>query len=153
MKNTKLLSFLLLIATVWGCKKEVNVLPSPSEVPLASVDSIVTNSGLTVPGSLLWYKHKGYLNGTISWANGGAGIQVGSGWANFKSVFATDSGVIYGIQTDGKLIWYRHKGYLNGTSSFANGGAGIQVGSGWLTSNLFLQPIMVSFMEFRQMVN
>jgi hypothetical protein len=46
----------------------------------------------------------------------GAGIQVGgSGWANFKSVFATDNGVIYGIQADGKLIWYKHNGYLNGT--------------------------------------
>jgi hypothetical protein len=27
----------------------------------------------------------------------GGGIQVGSGWANFKSVFATNNGVMYGI--------------------------------------------------------
>jgi hypothetical protein len=38
MKNTKLLSLLLLAAAAWGCKKEVNVLPPVSEVPLSSVD-------------------------------------------------------------------------------------------------------------------
>jgi hypothetical protein len=58
---------------------------------------------------------------------------LGSGWAGFKSVFATSSGAIYGIRTDGKLEWYKHRGYLNGTSNWANSGIGKQVslGSGW----------------------
>jgi len=128
MKNTKLLSLLLLIAAAWGCKKETNILPAVS-----SSDAVVRNSSLAESGSLSWYKHNGYLNGTTYWANNGIGkvVSLGFGWADYKSVFATDSGVIYGIQADGKLIWYRNKGYLDGAAIWANGGVGIPVGSGW----------------------
>src|SRR5436309_1991578 len=40
------------------------------------------------------------------WANGGAGVQIGRGWAGFTRVFSGGGGVIYGIDSAGDLYWY-----------------------------------------------
>lgn len=82
-------------------------------------------------GKLRWYKHDGYLNGTPNFASPVGGKEVGTGWGVFNSVFATSNGVIYAIQTDGKLRWYKHNGYLNGTPNFAAPIGGAEIGVGW----------------------
>ncbi|MCM0674110.1 tachylectin-related carbohydrate-binding protein [Micromonospora phytophila] len=40
------------------------------------------------------------------------------------------NGVIYAIQADGSLLWYRHLGWQTGTASWASG-SGRRIGSGW----------------------
>jgi hypothetical protein len=81
-------------------------------------------------GDLLWFKHLDWQSlGNNNWAIN-SGVKVGNGWQNFKLVFATSNGVIYGIQNDGNLLWYKHNGWVNGTNSWAIG-SGKSVGNSW----------------------
>lgn len=41
------------------------------------------------------------------------------------------NGIIYAIQADGKLLWYRHAAWQTGARVWANGGAARVIGSGW----------------------
>jgi N,N-dimethylformamidase beta subunit-like protein/tachylectin len=41
------------------------------------------------------------------------------------------NGIIYAIQADGALLWYRHAGWQTGAVSWANGGQPRTIGSGW----------------------
>lgn len=40
------------------------------------------------------------------------------------------NGIIYAIQTDGHLFWYRHADWRGGTNTWSNGG-GLRIGTGW----------------------
>ncbi|WP_033287808.1 N,N-dimethylformamidase beta subunit family domain-containing protein [Amycolatopsis jejuensis] len=40
-------------------------------------------------------------------------------------------GVIYGVQSDGLLYWYRHRGWPTAAFDWANSGTGLAIGSGW----------------------
>jgi hypothetical protein len=97
------------------------------------VSAFASSSGIIYTiasnGDLLWYKHTGWQNGAATWANSGNGRKIGNGWLGYKSVFATAGGVIYGVQNDGILKWYRHYGWQNGDADWANAGTGINVGS------------------------
>jgi hypothetical protein len=93
-------------------------------VVVYSVEEFVS-SPLSTSAALLWYKHLGWQGGTQAIQGP---LQVGTGWANFKSVFATNNGVIYAIQPDGKLMWYRHPNYQDGTGGFTSP---VEVGTGW----------------------
>jgi hypothetical protein len=81
-----------------------------------------------VNGDLYWYKDL-TQDGTASWANGGAGKRIGSGW-NSRYVFSGDGGVIYAIDLNGDLYWYKDLAQ-DGTANWANGGTGSQIGTGW----------------------
>lgn len=81
--------------------------------------------GIAQDGTLYWYRHAGYVDGTSLWNGARA---VGSGWNAFKSVFSGGDGVIYALKEDGTLLWYRHTGWTDG--SFAWEGPRV-VGSGW----------------------
>ncbi|GAA1672966.1 hypothetical protein GCM10009733_082640 [Nonomuraea maheshkhaliensis] len=86
-------------------------------------------------GDLLWFMHEGYWDGSASWANGGVGRKVGSGFADvvsFPQMFSAGEGSIYTIDSyTGDMLWWRHDGWLNGTASWANGGRPKKVGTGW----------------------
>jgi M6 family metalloprotease-like protein len=94
-------------------------------------------------GSLAWYKHEGWREGTSSWANGGTqrvlvtGSGPGSAWSAFKQVVSGGEGVLYAIKQDGSLVWYKHEGWRQGTNTWANGGTqrvlvtGSGPGSAW----------------------
>jgi Tachylectin/Trypsin len=81
--------------------------------------------GIAQDGTLYWYRHAGYVDGTSVW--NGARV-VGSGWNAFKRVFSGGDGVIYALKDDGTLLWYRHTGWTDG--SFAWEGPRV-VGTGW----------------------
>lgn len=91
--------------------------------------------GVRGDGSLWWHR---YLAGDGSagegaWAGGGTGALIGRGFHRYPQLFAAPSGVIFGAEIAGKLWWWR---YLAGDGSagdgaWANGGTGIDVGSGW----------------------
>ncbi|GAB3147607.1 hypothetical protein GCM10027258_41260 [Amycolatopsis stemonae] len=40
-------------------------------------------------------------------------------------------GILYGVQSDGALYWYRHRGWSTAAFDWAGGGFGVQIGSGW----------------------
>ena len=61
---------------------------------------------------------------------GDNGANVGSGWQNFRPVFATSDGVIYAVRSDGVLLWYRHEGWTDGAIAWAEGEGAI-VGHSW----------------------
>jgi hypothetical protein len=53
---------------------------------------------------------------------------VGTGWGHFVHVFSTGEGVVYAVDPEGKLWWYKHRGYLTGTQEWEGPK---QVGTGW----------------------
>lgn len=81
-------------------------------------------------GDLYWYRHNGRFTGVFDWANGGNGVKVASGWQNFVHVFSSGNGVIYALEPNGDLRWYRHDGRLDGSNNWASNSQ-VVVGSGW----------------------
>lgn len=78
---------------------------------------------ITQEGKLLWHKHNFYKYGVGSEAQGGQGQaawegpkEVGRGWQNFKHVFSSGDGIIYAVTKEGKLLWYKHQGFLTGSN-------------------------------------
>ena len=76
-------------------------------------------------GSLRWYKHKGYLDGTFDWE---PPLTVGNGWSAFANVFSIGGGIIYAVDPDGTLWWYKHNGYQDGSDDWEDRK---RVGIGW----------------------
>lgn len=78
-------------------------------------------------GDLIWFRHNtAYSTGTENTGSPRpmkalgkrkrtplAGPRVvGSGWQNFRHVFSAGDGVIYAVAEDGRLLWYKHKSYM-----------------------------------------
>jgi hypothetical protein len=106
--------------------------------------------GIGADGSLRWYRQNDVADPATSLATrvgGGtrtsvsAAVQtvsapshwtgpnvVGSNWGHFVHVFSTGEGVIYAVDPQGKLWWYKHRGYLTGTQDWEGPK---QVGTGW----------------------
>ncbi len=91
---------------------------------------------ITSDGRLLWHKHNFYQYGVGSEGQGGQGEpawegprQVGTGWQNFRQVFSAGEGTIYAVTNEGKLLWYQHQGYRNGSPIWL--GPREIAGSGW----------------------
>jgi len=95
---------------------------------------------ITNDGKLRWFRHVGYLRGE-GLETPGAWIgpkEVGSGWSIYNHVFATSAGIIYGIDRDGKLMWYHHRGFKDGSMAWDGPK---QVGTGWGEAvQVFAQP-------------
>lgn len=100
-----------------------------------------------VPGNLLWYRHAGAATGASRWSldvnaktgQGDVGLKLGAGWEAFRIVTASSSGVIYAVEGDGDLVWYRQRRYQDGLQVWADGGRfgvpgvdyRLRIGSGW----------------------
>jgi N,N-dimethylformamidase len=80
-------------------------------------------------GDLLYYRDKA-RNGTESWAYGGVGQRIGTGWGDFVEVFCGGDGVIYAVKENGDLLYYRDEA-RNGKAAWAFGGVGQKIGSGF----------------------
>jgi hypothetical protein len=88
--------------------------------------------GLLPDGRLLWYRHNGADACTFDW-NPAGGTTVLTGLTNVKYMFGmptdeTPGGIIYVVTKDGRLLWYRHNGWGNGSAAWDGP---VQVGSGW----------------------
>lgn len=83
-------------------------------------------------GDLLWYSHIGFQTGDFDWANYGTAKQVGSYWAQSLNILKGDpkggDGVIYRVDQNGDLYWYKHYGHYNGGLGWENGK---KIGNGW----------------------
>ncbi len=64
--------------------------------------------GIQADGILYWYRHLGWQNGGVSWANGGSGRQIGADWHQFTTVLAAADGQFFAFHADGTLFWYRY---------------------------------------------
>lgn len=49
----------------------------------------------------------------------------------FTRLIGGGNGIIYAIQADGRLLWYRNLGWVTSSASWANKGAARQIGTGW----------------------
>lgn len=87
-------------------------------------------------GTLTWYRHLDPMGGSVSWANGGNGAAIGSGWAAFTRLASMGGGVLLARDQQGILWWYRDTDPLGGTFSWARGGNGIPEDSGWSNNQL-----------------
>jgi len=95
--------------------------------------------GVLPSGELKWYRNTGYATARGYNDAGGwdprSGKTIGIGWNSFKQIFSTGKGVIYGVQPNGELKWYRNTGYLTGAGYNDAGGwdsrSGKTIGIGW----------------------
>ncbi|NJO13469.1 MAG: hypothetical protein HC872_08390 [Gammaproteobacteria bacterium] len=84
--------------------------------------------GVGTDGSLRWYRHNDVADPAAAAPKWTGPQVVGSSWGHFVHIFSTGEGVIYGVDPQGKLWWYKHRGYLTGTQDWAGPK---QVGTGW----------------------
>jgi hypothetical protein len=100
--------------------------------------------GVLPNGELKWYRNTGYKTGAGYNDAGGwdpkSGKTIGIGWNGFEQIFSTGKGVIYGIQANGELKWYRNTGYLTG--------AGYNDAGGWDSKST--KTIGIGWGEFTQ---
>lgn len=89
--------------------------------------------GIQADGALMWYRHTTWQNGTVGWANGGTGRQIGSGFQQFRAVVASENGQLFGFLGDGTVRWYQYvvSNLTTGAGSWAGGGAGPVIGDGF----------------------
>lgn len=77
-------------------------------------------------GQLIWMRHED------AWEGGGNDSwsvkTLDAGWGRFLRLFAGGNGVLYAVEPNGDLYWYKHLGYVNGDS---NALALRKVGNGW----------------------
>lgn len=59
------------------------------------------------------------------------------------------NGVIYAVQSDGALQWYRNVGWANGAATWANGGQSLTIGTGWQIFNQILVDSNGQMLAFR----
>jgi len=121
------LNFFLLFIVV-SCKKNDHSLESK---PTDSLTRVIY--AIKPDGSLGWYRHLGYENGTAEWENNGVFKQVGENWQVIQFAFRADSNIIYGVNSNGELGLYRHLGWQIGSNMWENNGQFKRVGEDWQT--------------------
>jgi hypothetical protein len=87
--------------------------------------------GVTASGGLSRYQHLDPLGGSASWANGGAGKPIGTGWSGFSRIGSMGGGVLFARDAGGGMSWYRDLDLIGGPAPWANGGVAINQGTGW----------------------
>ncbi|MBD2867827.1 tachylectin-related carbohydrate-binding protein [Paenibacillus arenilitoris] len=77
---------------------------------------------------LHWYRNEeaSRPGGSAEWKGP---VKIGNGWGDFTSVFSGGGAAVYGIRPDGKLMWYGHDGFFEGTGKWR--GEPREVGHGW----------------------
>jgi len=88
--------------------------------------------GVRTDGSLVWYRHVGWMTATNEWATGSGRI-IGTGFNQFVNVFGGLDGSIYCLRANGTLLRFRYicTNLDTGDGSWANGGNGVQIGTGF----------------------
>jgi hypothetical protein len=103
--------------------------------------------GVSADGNLVWYQYNGAGESDpaatgLGWSRN-SGNLIGIGWADFRFLCAkpwegrvsTNDSAIYGVDTDGKLHWYRYIGEGEsdpaGTGPFWHPNSGNIIGVGW----------------------
>lgn len=87
---------------------------------------------------LLWYRHLGYADGTDRWqTTPDPKGHIGEGW-DMKHVFSGGDGVIYAVNNQNQLLWYRHLGFADGTDRWqTTPDPKGHIGEGWDMKHVF----------------
>jgi N,N-dimethylformamidase len=88
---------------------------------------------ITAAGTLLWYP---VWTDSSNPPSVDQGRQIGIGWADFSHVFSGGDGIVYAVDKDGALRWYRDErrdgtNAADGSTGWASA-SGNQIGTGWL---------------------
>jgi hypothetical protein len=78
-------------------------------------------------GDLVWYRKD---SGASSWQGP---KKVGNGW-DFKDVIPAGGNSFYALTEDGKLFWYQHTGFNDGTRAWKER---VEVSHGWSFASIF----------------
>ena len=108
---------------------------------------------LNPDGTLLWYQYilSNSSTGAGSW-HPNSGAQIGQGFNIFPRMFGGWNNILYGVDGNGALFWYRYIG-PTGSPNWANGGNGRQIGSGWKSfPTVFADPNGVVYGVFQSNV-
>ncbi len=79
-----------------------------------------------ISGELVWNKHLGWRTGANNWANSGVGKVISPStpdpinWNRFKHIFTSNSGVIYAVENNGDLLWFRHGDVIGGNNTWTS---------------------------------
>jgi hypothetical protein len=84
--------------------------------------------GIRPNGELVWYRKD---SGAAAWQGP---KKVGTGWQSFKDVIPAGGNSFYALTYDGKLLWYRHDGFNDGSFTWP---PAVEVGSGWNFARIF----------------
>jgi Tachylectin len=119
---------------------------SPEATRLLATDDKLFSGGdgviyvVTKPGALLWYRQTDPQRGGANWAPG-SGKVIGQGFGGYSQVFSGgggvsgDAGIIYAIDSEGTLFWYRYSDPAGGAGGFTNKasprGQGTPIGRGF----------------------
>lgn len=87
-------------------------------------------------GNLDWYRHLDPSGGAATWADGGIGSPIGAGWSGFTRIGSFGGGILMARDATGTVWWYRYADPLDGTTVWANQGAGTAEGTGWSDGQL-----------------
>ncbi len=83
-------------------------------------------------GNVFWHEHPGWQTGAPLTPDQTNGVEVvHSGWAGFKSVFASSDGVIYAIDRAGKLNRYQDTHWQHRDEPRSLGASRVVGNSGW----------------------
>ncbi len=84
-------------------------------------------------GDLHWWRHLGWSTGAATWANGGLPRLIGNGWNGFVEILGGTDGSLFGVYANGDVMYYRYvlTNSTTGAGSWANGGLGVRVGTGF----------------------
>lgn len=83
---------------------------------------------------LLFMSQIAWAQTTSDWAPGSESV-IGAGW-DFLHIFAGNDGVIYAVDTSGRLIWYRRTDPSSPQPGWAPGTESV-IGTGWTFKNVF----------------
>ncbi len=86
--------------------------------------------GIDADGTLRWYRHLDPVGGTPQWQATRFGAVIGAGWTRFRHVVSGGAGVLYAVEPDGRLTWWRHLGAPDGSTTWAVG-SGTVIGNGF----------------------
>ena len=93
-------------------------------------------------GTLYWYRNTGWETGSSAWANGGTGLQIGTGWHQFVQVISAGDGqTLYAFDASGNCHWYQYQlsNWNTGAGTWTGGGAGPVIGGGFQVYPRILQ--------------
>ncbi len=84
--------------------------------------------GVRPNGDLLWYRKD---SNAAAWQGP---KKVGNGWGGFRDLIAAGGNRFYGITLSGKLVWYQHDGFNDGSFAWR---PPVEVGNGWSFAGIF----------------
>lgn len=89
--------------------------------------------GVRADGALLWFRHVDWRTGGPSWANGGNGRVIGSGFQHHRWVGASATGEIYTLDGHGTLSSMRYvlADFATGAGSWADKARPAVLATGW----------------------